>query len=473
MKLSFLLSACFVFIASTVNAQTEYLPNTENKPSSVGHLEDSTSLLYAFKKGSIHGHLRNFFMATDNSKGLTDYYANATGGGIKYETASYKGFQLGLSGFFVFNMASSNLAKPDVKTNQLNRYEIGLFDIEDPKNKTDIDRLEELYLKYSRKNSQIVFGKQLLNTPFINLQDGRMRPTEVGGIWAEINKQGQTQIEAGFLYEMSPRSTVKWYGIGRSVGIYPAGINPDGTKSGYAGSIESKGVAMVGITHQALRGLTIKAWELFTENVFNTAMLQADLQHDLYNGGKLVASIQFIRQDAVKNGGNEDPVKTYFPKDNKARTFGARIGWENSFWDASLNYNRITKDGRYLLPREWGREPFYTFLPRERNEGFGDVHAYMARLGYTLSKARVKAQAGFGYYDLPAPENFRLNKYGMPSYTQLNIDLRYQFNGLLKGLESQLLFVHKGRAGNLPDDPRHIINKVNMNLWNLIFNYHF
>ena len=69
----------------------------------------------------------------------------------------------------------------------MNRYEIGLFDIEDPSNKKDIDRLEELYLKYNFKNATITVGKQLINTPFINLQDGRMRPTVVEGVWTEIN----------------------------------------------------------------------------------------------------------------------------------------------------------------------------------------------------------------------------------------------------------------------------------------------
>ena len=49
--------------------------------------KDTTSLLYAFKKGQISGYLRYYFMATNNASGLSDYYANAVGGAIKYETA--------------------------------------------------------------------------------------------------------------------------------------------------------------------------------------------------------------------------------------------------------------------------------------------------------------------------------------------------------------------------------------------------
>ena len=118
---------------------------------------DTTSLLSAFKRGHFNGHFRYFFMATDNKAGLTDYYANAAGGGIRYETARFHGFQFAVSGFYTFNIGSSDLGKPDSTTGQLNRYEIALFDVENPYNKKDIDRLEEFYLKYQRKNISISF----------------------------------------------------------------------------------------------------------------------------------------------------------------------------------------------------------------------------------------------------------------------------------------------------------------------------
>ena len=434
--------------------------------------EDTTSLFHAFKKGQVHGHFRYYFMATDNTSGLSDYYANSVGGGIKYETAPFKGFQFGVSGFFVFNIGSSDLSMPDPKTNQANRYEIGLFDVEDPSNKK-VDRLEELYLKYSWKHSHITFGKQLINTPFINLQDGRMRPTEVGGLYGEINDLKNTKIEGGYLYELSPRSTVKWYKTGESIGLYPSGVNPDGTMSGYEGNLESKGIGMLGITEKFGKNISVKVWDVFVENIFTSALLQADYNYPLKGNSKLVAGLQYIRQDAVQDGGNEDPAKTYFKKGGHSQAFGSKLGWENSRWQTSLNYTRITADGRYLMPREWGRDPLFTFLPRERNEGLGDVNAYMARVGYSIPKARLTLQTGIGYYDLPDVTNFALNKYGMPSYTQLNVDVRHEFNGFLKGLEAQLLFVYKGKSGNSYENDKYVINKVDMSSWNVVFNYDF
>ncbi|MCX6316330.1 MAG: OprD family outer membrane porin [Bacteroidetes bacterium] len=437
--------------------------------------EDTNSILYAFKKGQFHGNFRYFFMATDNREGLSDYYANAAGGGIKFETASFRHFQMGLSGYFIFNIGSSDLSKPDAATHLQNRYEIGLFDITDPLNKRNIDRLEELYLKYSWKKSHLTFGKQLINTPFINLQDGRMRPTEVGGLYGEMNDIiPGTKIEGGYLYEISPRSTVRWYKVAESIGVYAQGVNADGTKSNYAGNLASKGIVMLGGSHTVNTKLTIKAYDVWVENMFNSFLLEADGRYPIgKKKAKLVAGGQYIRQDVLHDGGNADPDKTYFRKGGSSMVFGFKLGWENERWQGSLNYTRITAAGRYLMPREWGRDPFFTFMPRERNDGLGDVHAVVARLGYELPKAHMKINLAAGYVDLPDVKHYALNKYGLPSYYQLNTDIRYEFSGMLKGLDAQVLWVYKGKKGNTYGNGKYVLNKVDMMNWNMMLNYHF
>lgn len=460
--------------ALRVSAQHQEVPGRPELWQAKKHeTEDTASILHAFKKGQTHGHFRYFFMATNNKAGLTDYHANAIGGGIKFETARFKGFQFGVSGFFVFNIGSSNLSAPDPKTSQYNRYEIALFDIQDPTNKNNIDRLEELYLKYSWKNSSVTFGRQLLNTPFINLQDGRMRPTEVSGLYGEINDLKNTKIEGGFIYRLSPRSTAEWYNVGESIGLYPQGVNTDGKKSGYAGNLQSKGIGLLGITRKYGKNFSARLYNTFVENIFNALLLQADYSFPSKNNSKWTAAAQYIREDAVNNGGNADASKTYFAKGGKAQVFGVKLGWENKRWQNSLNYTRITDDGRYLVPREWGRDPFFTFLPRERNDGLGDVHAVLLKTGYTFPKLRIKTQTGLGYYHLPEVTNFALNKYGLPSYTQFNVDIRYEFAQLLKGLEVQGLFVYKGQSGNSYGNDKYVINKVDVSLFNVVVNYRF
>ncbi len=434
---------------------------------------DTTSLLHAFKTGSFQGHFRYFFMSTQNQKALTDYYANAAGGGIRYETARFHNFQMAVSGFYIFNIGSSDFTKADSSTGQYNRYEIGLFDQEDPANKKDLDRLEEFYLKYNFRKSNIAFGRQLINTPFINLQDGRMRPTGVEGIWAEVNEIKKTKLEFGWLYNISPRGTVSWYNMGKAVGVNPTGVNVDGSKALYAGNLKSSGVALFGLTHAINKNIKVQGWNMFAENVFNTALLRADITFALKNKSKLFVAAQVIRQDAVNDGGNADPSKTYFSKGQKSISFGGRAGWKNKQWETSINYNRVTAHGRYLVPREWGRDPFFTFMPRERNDGFGDVHAIMAKVDYQIPATRLKTSLAAGYYHLPDVKNYRLNKYGLPSYTHINADARYSFAKMLKGLEAQLLIAGKIKAGETYNNDKFVFNKVNMVQYNLVLNYHF
>lgn len=465
-----------LLIISIIQVKAQHQEITEKPETYKGKQQsatDTSSILHAFKAGKFNGHFRYFFMGTDNESGLTDYYANAIGGGLRFETARFHGFQMAVSGFYIFNIGSSDFTKNDSVTGQPNRYELALFDVEDPANKKDLDRLEELYIKYSFRNSSVTFGRQLINTPLINLQDGRMRPTGVEGLMFEFNELRKTKIEGGILYAFSPRGTVKWYDPGKSIGIYPVGVNPDGTKSGYAGNINSKAVALIGLTSAVSDKFKIQLWDFFTDNVFNTAMLQVDYTALQKNKSELFAAAQFIRQDAVDKGGNMDQQKTYFLKGGKSMTFGVKAGWKNKRWETSVNYNRITAHGRYLVPREWGRDPFFTFMPRERNDGLGNVHAVVGKMNYHFTKARIKTSLNAGYFKLPDVKDVTHNKYGLPSYLQVNADIRYQFSRLLQGMEAQLLVVGKMNMGETYGNKRFINNKVNLVQYNFVLNYHF
>lgn len=456
-------------VSSAAFAQQEgHVQHTEVSAATV----DSGSVFHAFKKGKLDGHFRYFGMATINEGNLSDYYANAIGGGIKYETAAYKGFRMGISGFFIFNIGSSNLEEKDEITGQPNRYEIGLFDITDPNNKHDIDRLEELYITYSWKSSKLSVGAQLINTPFINEQDGRMRPTEVAGIYTYFRELKNTSVEGGYIASVSPRSTVNWYSVARSIGVYSQGINREGQKNDYAGNTSSAGILLLDVKHSPVKGLQLNLSELFVENVFNTTLLQVDYESKLGKHTKWFAGLQTVSQFAIADGGNADAMKAYYPRQNKAFTFGMRAGASGKQWESSINVNRITAQGQYLMPREWGRDPFYTFLPRERSEGFGDVTALVAQTTYRLPKARLKAGLAIGTVKMPSVYNYSLNKYGMPSYHHMNVDVRHQFGGFWHGFDLHFLYTHKWLRGDDVAD-RYKINKVNMGNWNLILNFKF
>ncbi len=435
---------------------------------------DTTSLLYAFKNGTVDGRARYYFASSVNEGALSDYYANAVGTGLRFETRAFHGFQLAASGFFTFNIASSDLSIPDPITNTLNRYEIGLFDVAQPGETQNLAQNEELYVKYGFKKGRVTFGRQFLHTPLINLQDGRMRGTTVEGIWYGYAPNSKWTFEGGWLYRIFPRSTNKWYHFDASMGLYPEGRNTTGAPANYLGNLSSNGMGVFSTSYAPIKNVKFEVWNYYLDNIINSFFTQIKGKKPFSERTTLTYGAQFMRQDALNNGGNDNPNLSYTERGSHSMTFGGTIGVQHKKWGYALNYNRITKHGKFLFPREWGRDPFFTFLPRERNEGFGNVHAMSASLRYQEKGKPLFASLGAGYYQLPdILEETALNKYAIPSYFQVNMDVKYAHKKWLNGLESHLLVVAKIAEGNTYNNPKFVFQKVNMLHINLILNYYF
>lgn len=433
--------------------------------------KDSVCLKDCLLKAHWEAHSRTFAMSTFNEGNLKDDYALASGAGIGVLTRPLFGFQVGVSGFFMYNLMSSNIDELDPTTQQPNRYEVGLFDVENHSNHNDLDRLEELYVKYTLSKSSIMVGKVNLNTPFFNPQDGRMRPTLEEGVWVSIKESSKIGINGGWIWDVSPRSTVKWFTLSESMGVYPSGVNAIGKRSEYEGNITgNSGMAVANVYFNPSRKLKINVWDGFLENVMNTALIEFNFEQEKHKF-KLYEGLIYLHQDALNNGGNVNQNLSYTTRGAQSNVISAQIGLKNKKINTSLNYTHITGDGRYLMPREWGKEIFYTFLPRERNEGFGNVHAIMTKTAFSFLNSRLKTSIGYGYYQLPDTKDYRLNKYGMPSYQQINADASYVFGKFFKGLELRALVAWKLKQGEDYDNARFVYNKVNMVNFNFILDF--
>ena len=332
--------------------------------------------------------------------------------------------------------------------------------------------MEELFFKtHFGKKSVITIGRQIPKSPLINPQDGRMRPTLIEGAVIEIKELKNLNIHGEYIWRISPRSTVRWFEAGESIGIYPVGVDINGKPSQYKNNIESAGIGILGLTYQK-NNWNIQIWDTYINNINNTALLKLEWKSKPIAGKNWIMGGQYLQQSGVGNGGNKDPALAYTQPNSKSRVFTGRIGQQAQKFDWFLNATRITAEGRYLMPREWGRESFYTFMPRERNEGFGDVTALSVNTFFKPEK-NIKLELSGGYFQLPDVKNFALNKYGMPSYSQINLGLTYQFDHYLKGQSALLLAVRKDEIGETYQNDRYIINKVNLTHLNLIFNYHY
>ena len=81
-----LLTIIFLSINAGISAQAGTMVSDTARPV-------AGSVREAFQKGRFHGNFRSYFMATDNTRQLQDYYALAAGGGMNYQTAAFHGFR--------------------------------------------------------------------------------------------------------------------------------------------------------------------------------------------------------------------------------------------------------------------------------------------------------------------------------------------------------------------------------------------
>jgi hypothetical protein len=430
------------------------------------------TLLNSFKKGKISGYWRNYFMATDNSTVGQDWYALATGGLLKYQTADYEHFSIGLGVYHSSNLIS-NVNVKDSITNKVSRYEAGLFDVADLTNK-EITFFGEAYLQYKNKNHLFKLGRFKIKSPFLNPEDGRMIPTLEQGIYYQYKPSINFKFTTLFITHIAPRSTSKFYSIDKSIGLYPSGKNADGTNSQYKGNIKSKGLWVTSLSYKK-NNLGVNVWDYYVDNIFNTFFIEPSIGFNT-NKIKHIFYVQYINQFKINNGGNKIDNQTYFH--NKiSNVLGLKYQIKLlKKWVFSANFNHITNDGQFLFPREWGREFLFVFQKRERLEGVANTNAWMFDVKKTIQlkkRGLLSIKLGYGQYYRPDAKDFLHNKYAMPANDQLNLDFFYFLNKNKQGLGIEYLIAYKGALGNTYNNQNFILNKVNMFSHNLVVHYRF
>ncbi|QJX47792.1 hypothetical protein HMJ29_12905 [Hymenobacter taeanensis] len=208
------------------------------------------SLPEAFPRGCWHGRVRSYTMGSVNEGSYPDYYASGLGAGARFKTASFYGLQVRIGGFFWANLASNDLVTPDSLASAVSRNKVGLFDVTNPTRRRLTGRAEELFLCYRWRHSILTLSRQLLTTPLLNPQDGRLSPNYAEGLWLEINEVPRTTVSAGWLTGLAVRSTIEWTSVAGSVGFYPTGVTESGQRAQYAGNLRSCGLGFAGVSRQ-------------------------------------------------------------------------------------------------------------------------------------------------------------------------------------------------------------------------------
>jgi hypothetical protein len=357
------------------------------------------------------------------------------------------------------------------------RYEHQLFDLLNPSNHTDLDRMEELYIAYHFGSSQIKLGKIDIYSPLINRQDTRMKSYVIRGIWGEIHEFEKLHFDFGVFDKASARSTTHWSSLAHVIGLYNPGYTTDGHEAHFHGHLKTRGIGMLGATYKFHDHGSLQVWNYHMDNLSNTTFAQLDFSPELSEDQHLVFGLQAQRQFGVGNGGSEDAEFRYYGQDERSLLLSSRVGFESEKFLVNANYTHITDEGRFIFPQELGREQLYTTIARSRLEGMGGAHAVSANVEFRdVIFKNFKVHLSAGQVHTPGGENYTLNKYGTVSYNQFNVDLRYRvhMDSFLDGLRFRFLYVVRDNMEDRYDErPDILFNSYKMHHFNLIANIEF
>ena len=463
---------CLLFaLTPSLQAQEEH-PEKTTDPHSI--LESDREITHGglhnlkdlFGLGTITGHLRNYFMSTINEGSLTDYYANAIGGAMRFRSHEFYNFEFGVAGIFTYKAFSSDLNKVDPITGEFSRWEHQLFDVLDFNNFNDLDRLEELYVRYNFSNGFVTYGKmEIEETPLMNRQDGRMKPFAFKGVWFHYTLAEKHLLYATWIDQISPRSTVEWFEFNEAIGLVYQGFQPDGSEAEYREALESDGLAMLGYKTQ-YRDFSLEFYQWYMHHISHTSWIGLEYQHNQWSLG-----LQYTLQLPDGFQRELDYGQRYMQPGEKGQVLSGKVQYSSADWNLWAAYTRAFDSGRFLFPRELGRDHFYTSLARSRLEGFGDTD--VVTLGVNYHFGRDHFTGGLTYTRLfgPETESFEFNKYNLDAYQQFNVTLDYGFKGFLDGLHMKLLYVYKNNLNNTA--PEAIFNRSNYHQVNFVTNFDF
>ncbi|ELR73455.1 hypothetical protein C900_04307 [Fulvivirga imtechensis AK7] len=420
------------------------------------------------KKGEISGQWRTFFLGTYNKGDLKDFYALATGGKVGYTHSFNNHWQVGGVLYTSINTGIQDLSQPDPVTGKVSRYEAGLFDVEDLSDKLIVIP-GELFLKYAHLKHEVTLGRMKIVTPMINPQDGRMIPTLEQGLWYSF-APNKYKVQLGVFNAIAPRSTGEFFDIGTSIGKYPVGRNPDGKESRYAGNTISDFIAMANMNASPDKNIDVELSNYYVDGIFNTIYVRPTIK---LGQKDTQLSMEYVRQDRLGDGGNSRDSLRYFT-DKNANVLGAQMTFRWNAAKITIGYDHILPGGRFLFPREWGRELLFSFQKRERSEGSADNHALVLTYDqtFTINNDKLRTVFSAGHHWKPPVTDPADNKYAQPGYTHLNFDIFYT-SEKLKHLQPELLLVYKIGQGDFPENPNFILNKVDMFQVNFVVNYNF
>ena len=225
------LISCLILTASyaeEVKEDRDRLPSVRKAIDSFGKIEaKEVSTVDKFKSmftdGKVSGQIRSVYAGYDRKIGYNDY-ATAIGGQLKYELASFNGFN---AGFAAVTSQDINFA-----TGSNDKHNSELSSV-----LGDYTELSEAYINYKYEGLNLRIGRQTLDTPLADSDDIRMIPNTFEAYMATYelsnfiftagNLQKWQGVDAGLGYDEDIRLDSNWIDTGDN-GTWLGGVTYSG-----------------------------------------------------------------------------------------------------------------------------------------------------------------------------------------------------------------------------------------------------
>lgn len=412
--------------------------------------------------------LKNRYMLTDNADNLEDFSIFVTYGKVGYQRKVNDWLKFGVQGNFLFNWGTDNITQRDAITGSGPIYEGNLWNQRLMSGSSEF-ALPALFAEMNFGKHTFTVGRFLKNTPVIATESWPF-PNAMEGIWYEVKPVDKLKVQLAGIIKMAPRFSGEFEGIGESIGVGAVGVDANGLGSGYRSNTDSDFLGIANVNYVISNALSVDIWNYYISNVSNTFLFEPTFKVSDFTFKSML-----ILQQRIGDGGNLNPTLQYLT-DEKASYFGLRAERKTGKHTLQLNYSRIGDSGRLLLPREWGREPFYTFQRRTRVEGLSDVTSLMAKwqMDWSGEYRDMRLFVTLGSNKTPPVNDFARNKYLVPSAVHLATAFKYAWKSeTLKGMSLEMLFAYRFLNEEINGVENYRINRADFFHTDFILTYTF
>ena len=276
-----------VSYAEEVKEDRDRLPSVRKAIDSFGKIEEKeVSTVDKFKgmftDGKVSGQIRSVYAGYDRKIGFNDY-ATAIGGQLKYELASFNGFNAGFAAV----------------TSQDINFATGSNDKHNPELSSalgDYTELSEAYINYKYEGLNLRIGRQTLDTPLADSDDIRMVPNTFEAYMA-------TYEFSNFVFTAG--NVQKWQGVDAGLGHDDAGNRLD---SNWINTGDN-GTWLGGVTYSD--AVDFNAWYYDIDNDIDrvkATYLDFGTGYEFSKDLILHANIQYLNEGAVDNSNVEADI---------------------------------------------------------------------------------------------------------------------------------------------------------------------